>query len=380
MLRLASHDTIGALEYLERKRATFATAEHGRPYLGRRWRVPAGSVALDYTLINDTLLIWTLDGVHVRLIRIAQSQTELTRITERVRIAMESHTTREADLQKDLAWLYDRLVRPVAARTGVTGTPLVLVADNGIPEDLFPALYDAQRGKYLIEDHALRFIPELNAAAAGVLAWSGATPRVVVAGDPAFAPAAYPGLERLPEARAEADSVAALYPGTLFLAGPAATRTALASAFLRVDVVHFAGHAVLNDQHADSSYLVLASERGSRAPGVLRAAELNASMVGHVRIVVLSACETLSVHNRRSEGLSGFAATLLGKGVGGVVGSSWKIEDRASRTLMIGFHRAYRKSGDAAAALQVSQLAMLRSHEPALRSPTAWAAFRYVGR
>jgi CHAT domain-containing protein len=47
---------------------------------------------------------------------------------------------------------------------------------------------------------------------------------------------------------------------------------------------------------------------------------------------------------------------------------------------MVPFHDAYRASGNGPAALQAAQLQLLRSRDPRLRSPAAWAGFRYAGR
>ncbi|HKP76094.1 MAG TPA: CHAT domain-containing protein, partial [Longimicrobiaceae bacterium] len=313
----------------------------------------------------------------VRLKRVAQPRAELSRVAEQLRAALQ-RGDEEPSFRPQLAWLYERLVRPVADRLGRPGTPLVLVTDGDVPADLFPALYDGRRGRYLVLDHSLRFVPALRDAAAAAPA--AATPvRAVIAGDPAFDSVAHPGLERLPEAGAEARSVAAFYPGATTLRGREATRGALLSALARAQVVHFAGHAVFNDEHADRSYVVLAPDRGPGALGIVTAAELQALRLGGVRVVVLSACETLRSRSGRSGGFAGFAAALLGAGAGGVVGGSWKVEDRASRRIMVEFHRAYRESGDAATALRKAQLVMLRSPDPALSSPATWAAFRYAG-
>jgi CHAT domain-containing protein len=73
------------------------------------------------------------------------------------------------------------------------------------------------------------------------------------------------------------------------------------------------------------------------------------------------------------------SGALLSAGAGGVTGSLWPVDDRLATPLMIEFHRALRASGSAAAALRTAQLRMLRSVRPELRSPTAWAAFRYAG-
>jgi CHAT domain-containing protein len=46
---------------------------------------------------------------------------------------------------------------------------------------------------------------------------------------------------------------------------------------------------------------------------------------------------------------------------------------------MEAFHRFYRSTGDAPNALRHAQLQLLRSPASELRSPAAWAGFRYAG-
>jgi hypothetical protein len=46
---------------------------------------------------------------------------------------------------------------------------------------------------------------------------------------------------------------------------------------------------------------------------------------------------------------------------------------------MIEFHRVYHTHGDGPSSLRAAQRALMASNDPALRSPAAWAAFRYAG-
>jgi CHAT domain-containing protein len=46
---------------------------------------------------------------------------------------------------------------------------------------------------------------------------------------------------------------------------------------------------------------------------------------------------------------------------------------------MVEFHRAYSVTPDGPGALRTAQLRLLRSGDPALQTPAAWAGFRYAG-
>jgi CHAT domain-containing protein len=299
----------------------------------------------------------------------------LGRMVERARAGLElgrGEAAREA-----LAALYDRLVRPVEGRLGADGSALVVVADGEVAAAPFAALLDTARGQYLVEAHALRFSSTLRDAGRR-LGPVPAAPRALVVADPAFDPRAWPGLQRLRGAAAEARAVAALYPGATLLVGSGAGRAAFERALPHAQVVHYAGHALFDDARPAASALVLAPSPGGSG-GRLAAAELGRMELGGVRLVVLSACRTLRAGGGRSEGFAGLAGALLAAGAGGVVGSGDQVDDATTRALMVRFHRAWLRTGDAPAALRAAQLELLRSPDPALHTPAAWGTFRYAG-
>lgn len=379
MLRVRAADTTGALRFLERGRASFGPTGRGASRRDEgRWRLPRGETAVDYALVGDTLLVWTVAGARVHLTRSTVDRAALVRSIEDVRSSLERGVSGDT-LRPALAALYDRLVRPVEGRLGGDDTPLVLIADGELSAVPFSALYDASARRYLAQAHPLRYAGSLrDASRVRAAAPGGATEALLVA-DPAFDARANPGLSRLPGARAEVGSIAAGYRTRTVLADSGAGRGALVAALDGADVVHFAGHAVFDDQRPERSYLVLAPERGAPDPGWLTAAEMEDLPVGHVDVFVLSACRTLRSRSGRSGGFAGFAGALLDAGAGGVVGSLWEVDDRLTAPLMVEFHRAYRRSGDGPRALREAQLQLLRSPNPALRSPSAWAGFRYAG-
>jgi hypothetical protein len=85
-----------------------------------------------------------------------------------------------------------------------------------------------------------------------------------------------------------------------------------------------------------------------------------------VRLVVLSACRAVRPGGGRAEGFAGLSGALLAAGAGGVVGSTGQVDDVTTQALMVAFHRAWRRSGDGAAALREAQLQLLRSPDPTL--------------
>jgi CHAT domain-containing protein len=144
-------------------------------------------------------------------------------------------------------------------------------------------------------------------------------------------------------------------------------------------MVHFAGHAVFDDARPERSYLVLAPSRDD-ASGRLTAAELARLDLRRVRLVVLSACRTTRTGHSRGAGYSGLSGALLAAGASGTIGSTWDVDDRSTGELMAAFHDAHRRGMNPRDALRAAQLTLLRSRDPRLRTPAAWAGFRYAGR
>lgn len=338
----------------------------------------AQDAALVYALIGDTLLTWVVRDGSIRLTRNAVPHAELARTLERTRTALERKT---ADAGRpDLARLYDWLVRPVRAQLS-PGARLILVDNGDLGAVPWAALFDRERGRYLVEEHDVRMAVSL----AGV---GGATaPRVEVAsaalliGDPAIDAGAYPTLGRLAGAAAEIRELTERYPNARVIAGSAATASALIAALPRATLVHYAGHAVFDDAHPERSELVLAPDAGTPAGGAggLTAERVASLDLRRVRLVVLSACETVRSPDGRAGGFAGLAGAFAMAGAGGVLGAAWRVDDQATRALMQAFHGAYVRTGDPAGALRAAQLELLRSRDPALRSPAAWAGFRYLG-
>jgi CHAT domain-containing protein len=377
LLTLAQGRPAQALEHMDRARASLAAAGGPAADEGGGVEGPPGEVAVEYARVADTLLVWTVEGRTVEVSRTVLDTVQFIRTLAVLEDRLQGRAG-DAEVRPALASLYDWLIRPVRARLGRPETPLVIIADGEIAAVPFAALYDARRGRHLLHDHPLRFAVSLREARrAPPAAPAGGT---LLVADPAFDRRRHPLLEPLPYARAEVRTIARGYPGASLLEGSGATRAALEPALARAGMIHFSGHAVFDDERPEQSHLVLAPLAGRDPAGRITAAELAALDLRHVRLVVLSACRTVRGGSGRAAGFTGLSGALLAAGAGGTVASTWDVDERSTAALMAEFHRAYARDGRGPAALRSAQLALLRSPDPALRTPAAWAAFRYTGR
>lgn len=361
-----------ALRALERGRLSFRTRPEGTSRQPGGWlaALPAGQVALEYALIGDTLLTWAVDRDSMRLVRQRVHRDTFLLVVERTIAALES-PERDGAADSDLRLLYDWLIRPVQGYLGKAETPLVIVADGEVAAVPFPALRDG--GTYLIERHPLRLAATLSDAARPPVADPGG--RALLVANPAFSRQSS-RLPRLPGAAQEVQDLLRFFTDTVVLREAEATREAWLKEAPSARVIHYAGHAVFDDARPERSYLLLA---GADTAARLTAEALESLDLRGVRLVVLSACETLPSRAGRSGGFAGLSGALLQAGVGGTVGSLWRVSDHLTKPLMVEFHRSYRAHGDPARALRDAQLRMLQSDTAAYRNPAAWAAFRYAG-
>jgi CHAT domain-containing protein/tetratricopeptide (TPR) repeat protein len=361
LVLLRAGDPREALVVLEDGRASITRNAHAA------MRVPSGVAVVDYAVIGDTMLTWTVRDTLVRLHRQTIRRDTLFGTIARVVAAMEAHIP-EPHIARDLAQLYRDLMAPVEADIPSSDTSLVIIADGEMAAVPFAALRD-RRGRYVVESRLLRFSNSLRDALSprGIARVAASTP--VLVGDPAFAPSLHPDLARLPGARVEVDSIHAIYPTARVLLGTAADRHAVAAALGSATVVHFAGHARVDDDEPERSGLVLA---GAAPSADLDAASIASLHLSGAPLVVLSACETAVARAGRSGGLASLTGAFLQAGARGVVGSLWRVDDGDTQPFMILLHRAYTQSGDGAVALRGAQLQVLH------RS-MAWAAFRYTG-
>jgi CHAT domain-containing protein len=134
---------------------------------------------------------------------------------------------------------------------------------------------------------------------------------------------------------------------------------------------------MVNERRPELSRLLLAS--GDESSGSLYARDIAKLPLADTRLVVLGACRTNAGPTRRGEGVFGLARPFLAAGVPTVVATLTDVNDRASRRLLVSFHRALRDSSSVAEALRRAQLALIADSDPLLQSPDAWASFTAIG-
>ncbi len=126
-----------------------------------------------------------------------------------------------------------------------------------------------------------------------------------------------------------------------------------------------ATQAVTNDPEADD--------------GILTAEEIGTMNLDGVNLVMLSACDTALGQTAGGEGLLGLQRAFQSAGARSVVASLWRVDDDATRTLMVEFYKnRWEKKLSKLEALRQAQLKMMRHYDPKSGKLRGAGAFRPV--
>jgi CHAT domain-containing protein len=162
-------------------------------------------------------------------------------------------------------------------------------------------------------------------------------------------------LPRLAWARREIDGIAAVTKNADRLVGQDASEARLRAIVSdgrmgHYDVVHFATHAIIDNERPEISTLVLSQVKDAEAPapnaqaqaidGIVSASEIMREWSLDAELAVLSGCET-ALGLRTIDGTWGLAQTFLQAGARSVVVSLWPVDDEATALLMTKFYELW---------------------------------------
>jgi hypothetical protein len=346
-----------AFDFLERSRAReLLDQASGRSVTPMRVqdiraRLPEDTVVITHTLAASTLITFVVTRGDTRA------------FTQRV------------DAKQIEAWLTQSSL-PELGKLLLSGAELpasrrvIFVPDRIFHAVPFAALRTAS-GHYLVEEQTIAIAPSATLVVRTARAKRGGGPSVLILASPQQ-PAGFDDLAPLVHASDEAKRVAARYGSTRVIDGDDRDAAGLLSISRGYDVLHFAGHSIVDARTPSRSALLVG--RNGRITG----AQIEAADLSHLRLVVLAGCNTGLGKSDRSEGVMSLARSFLVANVPEVVGTIAPIEDGEAKRFLEEFHIGYARSGDAAEALRAAQLRMLRSGDANLAAPARWSVFEAI--
>lgn len=346
--------------------------------------LPARAQVVMYTVLPTKLLIWKISGDEVKRFEESITAEALEAEVRDYVDALKNGTTEARQPSSKLGGRLYRILLSNVEKSLAPGQMIFIIPDKFLYQLAFAALPSPESGKYFIEDWVISYAPSLNVlchcseAARGKA--STEREEVLSIGNPTFDHRAYDQLSMLQDAEFEAREVAKIYGSATPLIGPQATKKNMLAAMVDADIIHFAGHYVINETNPLLSKMMLASGKtGDDDGSALPAFEILARRFNRMKLVVLSACQTGGDKYYGGEGVVGLSRTFIAAGAPLVVASQWPVESASTADLMVSFHR-YRRAGSSTAdALRKAQLGMLHGPDETYRLPYYWASFLSVG-
>jgi CHAT domain-containing protein/Tfp pilus assembly protein PilF len=297
-----------------------------------------------------------------------------------------------ADPMPSASALYRLVIAPIEPLLGARRN-LVIAPDGILSLVPFAALHDGKG--WLLDRYTLTSL----SSGRDLLRPDGTAPArdvtILAAPDfaaPSKARARFDAAAPLPGTREEALALQRLYPKARMYLGAAATAGTLLG--LRAPgILHVATHGLFAGAASSpgTSRGVSLPSPAPAAPGgnpltrsslvlaggeLVSALELAGMDLSGTQLVVLSACDTGRGDVRLGQGVYGLRRALLVAGAETLVTSLWRVDDAATRDLMIRYYTALRAGAGRAAAMRTAALAVRAQHP----HPYYWAPFLVIGR
>lgn len=177
-------------------------------------------------------------------------------------------------------------------------------------------------------------------------------------------------------AKEEAAAINRLYK-TAFFENQAANKVAFIRSLGTANVIHFAGHAIINNENHHLSYLAFDAKEKDESRLYLK------DIVGvstNADLIVLSACQTAAGKYAAGEGFLSLGRAMVACGSKSIVTSLWNVFDSSGSSIIEGFYKNLKDGQSKSNALHHSKLKFINnaSHNE-LAHPYYWSAFVFVG-
>jgi CHAT domain-containing protein len=308
---------------------------------------------------DDELALWIIRSSGTEIVTRQLSRANAERLVAR----QQNEIWQQSASAEAGGALYNEILRPLSNRL-TSIERLVVVPDATYESVAFGALWDSSSKRFLLERVAIHLAPSVNAFVAAresIQRASDTTPLV-------FGGASENSIS-------EARAIASAYRSVAVVAGFSATRTKFfedLSASRRI--VHFAVPLALSASNPLLSRAIVADEPGEPHSGAILGRDIANSKFSNTSLVVIDEVERDP--SIRGEGTLSMARAFMAGGVPAVVGTLPGADEKATRDLMIGFHREMSKGIPAEQALQTVQRNAMQQNG---RRLGAWTALVLYG-
>ncbi|MDF1696762.1 MAG: CHAT domain-containing protein [Saprospiraceae bacterium] len=152
------------------------------------------------------------------------------------------------------------------------------------------------------------------------------------------------------------------------------TKKSLITTASNADIIHFAGHSIINEDNEMMSELDL----GNYEDDPLRSHEIF-DMDLDASLVVLSSCNSGSGQYKRGEGIMNLSQAFQQAGSESVIMSLWSVDDQSTSEIFSTFYNELIEGKSKSSALRTAKLSMIHSGDPITSHPFFWAPFVLYG-
>ncbi len=354
------------------------------------------SAIVEYAVIDEKILAFVLtrsyppataggsDKVQLEVYQLPIPRRELV---PKVQGFRQLIVDKNLDYKESAKEFYQMLIAPLAKQLRNRNN-LIIVPDGVLWELPFQTLISGEN-RHLIEDFAISFAPSLSVLREMSKAKTSTLPMNLLAfGNPFLNNGAITiganrnrnlKLEPLPDAEKEILKIGAFYgksQSNLFI-GKKATEEIFKSQAANFRSLHFATHAIADNENPMYSFLVFSQGTGAKDDGMLEAWEIMQLNL-KADLAVLSACETGRGRLGEGEGIIGLSWAFFVAGVPTTIVSNWNVNSNSTADLMVEFYRNLRQNPSKSKALQTAMIPMLKNKKT--NHPFYWAGFVLIGK
>ena len=324
---------------------------------------------VSYALVPQGLAIWVVNdrGVDARIV--PADELTLRFLVARFSEMCADPSSDPVQLQRTGRRLFEILLRPVSSLLEPRHT--VSIEPDYLFDDMSFTALVASDGRYLGEKNVITMSSgllysnkqqrrgEISAATRALLVGSTASPAAGISSVPPI------------DGGDEVEEISTLFSKPKILKGHEATVAALGQAIPDYELLHFAGHALAEEQ--GEGLVMLASGGSPSRIAVWNADQVKPNSLRRCRLVVLSACSTGRSYRGRREKRGALTRSFLIKGVPNVVASHWDVDSLTTTHFMNIFYRALLSGQSIGRSLHTAETEL--RNQPATAHPYYWAAF-----
>jgi CHAT domain-containing protein len=320
-----------------------------------------GPTHLVYANFKDGLQIWITSSKGVQGIWVPVKQQDFERVVRDFAERCSTPDSNLSEVQEQGAWLYSRLLQPVIAQLPES-EPVVVELDRSSYNLAVEAL-PSPAGWYFGEkypvvyspgaemEHALREPALLDSRSAVFLLDASHSP----------------GSGYLPGMEAQRSAIARLFPRTKIVDSAGTTWSELKPRLEASHVFHYIGHG---RQDGSGTTLVFNAHES------LRARDISPGLFAHSQLVVLAACSTAVGRENGLLDTNSLVRAFLMARVPRVIASHWDVDSATTSRLMASFYNNLAAGKSIAQAIFLARKEVLLGHP----HPYYWASFSVTGR